>query len=546
MPSRPQPRYALRAGATALTAGLLALGTASPGQAADGDAPLEFSFVGGSDAVEVQPFYIDSDDKITVEGRNTGAQELKNVEVTIDASALKGQVRWDLPYDCEKKQQEIAVCRTGKSVKPGASFGTTWAWAALTGAEPGRTGEVRISAEAGGVAVGETTMKATVADIGLLVANENAYAVPKPGETVEPVTAIRNFSTRPVQDVYVSLYLSQGLSFVEEFSNCVYGSVSEYRSEDTVMKCRVKGPVEPGATYGLDMSALKVGATAGYEKWTGGVDERDTAEDPVSPHHGTGREMKLVKRAADPGMLQKGVYGTARVASSADLEAVGATVDGKAGQVVKAELGVRNNGPATIENWGSEPGDSPSSEVFVTIPPGTTAVKAPADCRPTEFPVPEGADSREYFCHQDLGDYYFNAGQLAPFVFDLRIDKPAALAPGSIKLTHQGDSKPKNNTAPIYVTVDGKLGDGTTPSTGGTGGTGSTSGGSTATPGTGDATATPGTGGSAASASGGTGSGPMADTGAGALPWYAAAAATALAAGGVLFTVARRRRAGRA
>src|SRR4051812_17790756 len=134
MPSRPQPRYALRAGAVTLMVGLLALGAAPAGQAADGDPPLEFTFVGSDDAVEVQPFSIDPADEISLEGRNTGAQELKNVEVTIDATALKGQLEWALPYGCTEKQKEIVVCRTGKPVKPGAPFATTWTWAALPGA----------------------------------------------------------------------------------------------------------------------------------------------------------------------------------------------------------------------------------------------------------------------------------------------------------------------------------------------------------------------------------------------------------------------------
>ncbi|MET9499428.1 hypothetical protein [Streptomyces sp. NPDC006552] len=541
---------AIPAGCAVLAAGLLALGTASPGRAADGAPSVEFSFPNHEDGIATAEPFRDYADSFLVQGRNAGAKDVKNVSVTIDATALKGQITME-NEPCTKKGDLVIVCgpdrvNQGKPIAPGAKFyAAAPKFTALDGARPGFTGVVRVSAEAEGVLLGEKTFKASVADLGLY-SDRNApdgspVPQPKPGTTVQPVVGFRNFSTRAMNDVYFSLHLTQGLTFAEEFSNCKYGS--QYLPEDTAMLCHIKGTVEPNSTYDLDMSALKVGATAWAEDWSGNItDKVMTGTSLTDPHQGTGRELKLTKRAQGAALpMSRGVFGSIVADTFRDAAAVGATVDGKSGQVVKAELGLRNSGPATFKNWGEEPGDDATSGLSVTLPRGTTAVNVPRNCN---LMTPSTSATTRYSCHQDSKDFYFNAGQTTPFVFDLRIDEPKALALGSAKVIYLGDKHPENDSAPITVTVDGKLGDGSTPPAGGTGG--STSGGSTASPGTSDSPASPSSGSSPTTTSAGTGNGPMADTGAGALRWYTAAAAVTLAAGAALFTVARRRKAGRA
>jgi len=136
-------------------------------------------------------------------------------------------------------------------------------------------------------------------------------------------------------------------------------------------------------------------------------------------HRGTGRAMRLVPRAGGAGKFEYGsASGGVYVANDYDLEAVGATLDGKAGQVVKAELGVRNNGPATIRQWwGEGPGDDPAVVTKVTVPPGTTAVKVPKGCYTFEDHKSDTPGAKSYSCFQDHDDYYFDAKQFTPFDF---------------------------------------------------------------------------------------------------------------------------------
>ncbi|MFJ9040871.1 hypothetical protein ACIRF8_30390 [Streptomyces sp. NPDC102406] len=541
---RPLSRTAIRAAVPALAAGLVALGAAAPGRAAEGDPAMTFTIGQYKEgpSTEVEPFGEFSEQPI--QGHNVSGRTLKNVKVTMDLTALKGQLAVTNQSLCTQPRELVEACTYGEALKPGDSYGVAaLVFEVLPGARPGFSGEISVSAEAQGVSLGTTKLTVTMADKSVLI--DRTGQVPpgdpvKPGGTVRPLAGFTNFSSRPVRDVYVRLRLTPSLSFAREYSNCEYGLDDKHPA----MSCHIAQNVEPGAAYDLDLGPLRLTDSALSESWYGDIFVDESAYErskPTSSHRGSGPELTAVPRASGPTIPGHALLSGSVVADNTlDFEAVGATLDGKAGQVVTAHLGARNKGPATIKNWtGSEPGDEPTSEVRVVTPPGTTVMKAPANCR-------EDGSSERYYCWEPEAEDYFLAGKLTPFDFDLRIDKPSALAPGKITLSHgKEDLNKKNDIAPIIVTVDGKLGDGSAPSAGGTGGTGSAAGGATATPGTGDSSASPGTGGSG-TASGGTGTGSMAATGAGALPWYAAGAGVALAVGAGLFTLARRRRTARA
>lgn len=556
---RPLPRNALRAGATAFATGLLTLGAPSLGQAAETAQTLEFTVSEGGNPLQVEP-YQDLSATAYLHARNTGSQQLTDFTVTVDATAVKGQMSLEPPADCVEKQQLLYVCdgeklNYGKPLQPGdVMHGLTLRFQTLSTARPGFTGDVRISAEAGDTTLGGTTLKAEVPDMGPLLDRSTPRDTRlKTGETVRPELGFTNFSSRPLNGVYIAMRVGQGLSFSKEFSNCEYGRIG-HAGAGVGARCYVETPVTAGGSYDLDDFSAKVGSTAKVEWWsvavygtTDGYDYKHLNLTDV--HHGTGQALEVTPRADGPKPFNQN-YGTGWVYTNNpfDLEALGTTVHGTAGQVVEAKLGVRNNGPASIEQYdrGEGPTDGPTSEAHVTIPPGTTAVKVPNLCRWDDDRHSSDNDrhwgkpgATHYTCYQDPNDSYFDAGQLTPFVFDLRIDKPADLAPGSIKVTlpHQ-DSNAKDNTAAITVTADGSQGHGSGSASGG-----SSSGGSSGSGGTsGSASAGTGTGtGTAASDS--TGQGSMADTGTGALPWYATAGAVvALITGGNLFVVARRRR----
>jgi uncharacterized membrane protein YgcG len=534
---RHPPRRALRAGATALAAGLLALGAPASGQAVAADASLEFTSDQSGDPVTVEP-YENPTAYAYLNARYTGSSELTDFTVTIDATALKDQMSLSVTQSCAEKQKLLLVCdgktlNRGKPLKPGDILRAPFLhFKTLATARPGFTGAVRVFGQAGDTALGEITIKTAVAEVGPIIDRGRDSTVKStPGATLRPEVGFTHYSSRPLQGVYVTTWFSQGLSLTDVPSNCEVGREGG--------RCHIEAPVEPGGSYDLDGFALKVGGTALSESWNLSVSATTKGYESMhltDAHRGTGRAMRLVPRAGGAGKFEYGsASGGVYVANDYDLEAVGATLDGKAGQVVKAELGVRNNGPATIRQWwGEGPGDDPAVVTKVTVPPGTTAVKVPKGCYTFEDHKSDTPGAKSYSCFQDHDDYYFDAKQFTPFDFELRIDDPKKLAPGSVKVDGP-DSNNKNNTAAITVTVDGKPAGGSGGS-GSTGGSGSSTGGSGSTGGTGSST-----GGSGSTASGGTAQGSMADTGAGALPWYATAAGGALALGAALSVLVRRR-----
>ncbi|MYS13820.1 hypothetical protein GTW73_07645, partial [Streptomyces sp. SID4982] len=474
------PRHALRAGSTAVAVGLLTLGATPVGHA--DEVPETLKFADHDKTVEVKP-YTDYDytGALATSAVNTGAQPLKDFTVTIDASAFKGQLSLsasDVPTPCVSKNESVLVCDSeklddGRPVPPGGHMRSIgFRLKSLPAARPGFSGQIRISAEKNGAVIGKTEIKAAVADIGPIMDRApQAVSGVKPGTALRAKTGFTQYSARGLDGVYVSVTLTQGLSFAEEFSNCEYGSMGS----DSGARCHVESPVEPGHAYDLDDFPLKVDSTALRDEWHLSVHDAYSSYPPIShTHRGDGPELKLTDRASGPGTLKFGdVYGSVHADNDADRAVLGATLDGKAGQTVRAKIGVRNDGPATVEQWaGSEPGEDGTTDIKVTVPPGTTAVDVPDLCR-ADGHLGGEPGYRVYSCHQPLDDAYFDAGQLTPYDFGLRIDKPSALAPGSVKLsTPRDDGNDKNDTAAITVTVDGKLGDGSSPAPGGSGSTG--------------------------------------------------------------------------
>ncbi|MFI7102312.1 hypothetical protein ACIBK8_23490 [Streptomyces sp. NPDC050161] len=540
-------RVTARMGVLALVAGLVVTVAPTAERAAAAGPVLEFSYDQAPDGLETYP-YEDPRAKTTVRGRNTGAEEVKSFTVTLDATGLKdiADVSLEDP-GCRQKEGRVFVCDgaklAGGPLKPGKTFDVNGLKAlSAKGAAVGASGALHVRGEAGGVTLGEMDLKVTVQDAGLVIDRQTTSGGDKvkPGSLVRPSVGLTHDGAKELRGIHVAMWNTPGLSFAQEFSNCEYG----LWDEEPAARCFVEVPVEPGRSYDLGLSALKVGGAALAEEWQVSIGQRAKDLDFLSltsAHRGTGPELKLTPRT-DPNAPATPQFGPAEGHVSADntmdLQAVGAVVDGTGKKTVTAEVGLRNNGPAGSKSWlGSEPGEDPVAETEVLIPPGTTAVQVPESCRGQGTAATGRGKPRvpHYLCFQDRDDYRLSPGDYIPFAFKLRIDEPRALAPGKVTVTRP-DSDPDgtNNTAALTVTVDGKPGGGTGTAPGGSGSPSP----SASTGGSGTSTGPDSQG--AHPADGSTG-GSMADTGAGPLPWIAAAAAGALAIGATLFATLRRR-----
>ncbi|MFD5817729.1 hypothetical protein [Streptomyces sp. NPDC127038] len=544
------------------TAGVLAVAASTVGvpseRAVAAGAGLEVASGSGDYTLEFDPytnFEPDAGGSVTL--TNTGRTKITSYTLTVDYSSLGGVVDVRVPFPgCGKKTEGVLVCHGDDAPAPGKTTRlANFQLQSLKGAQGGTTGEIRVSGQADGTPITERVWKVDIEDKGYVqdrVTGEVKGKV-KPGAEVHPGAGFTYLgpNTRKGTDFFMS---AGHMSFEQEFSNCDYGMMPVYIYESGKRTdlafpsaiCHFDNTIAAGDSFDVSPGPLRIDDDARGAHWSGRLEDEDQfidREKMTGVHRGKGPELKLVPRPDDapPGKPQTTDLGVDyEVDNTTDIEALGASAEGRPGDVVTMDVGYRNNGPGGMPTWnGEEPIEELSVRTTVTIPPGTTAVRTPRGCRPLDDG--KKPDGRSYDCANDVTDWWVGPGERLVWSFGLRIDKVSALKPGtvSLKVLPEHDSSTRNDTAAITVKAPG------TP--GGTGDTGSSSGTTGGSSGS-------GSGGGSGSGSGSTGgahdpsstsgqTGSMASTGAGPAPWIAGTAGVlAAGVGTVLLTTARRRR----
>ncbi|MCT9010692.1 hypothetical protein [Streptomyces rhizosphaerihabitans] len=543
-------------------AGVLAVAAAvvgvPSGRAVAVGAGLEVAADSGDYTVKAEP-YTDTGPSSSVTLSNTGTTKITSYTLTVDYTSLGGVVDVAAPFSgCAKKTEGVLVCQGKDAPAPGRTTRLGGFRArSLKGARGGTTGEIRVSGQADGAAITERVWKVDIKDSGLVqdrVTGEGEGKV-KPGAEVRPGEGFTYFGANTLKGTDFFMYASHA-SFKQEFSNCQYGKLPIDLDGDPARHvtdvalaaavCHFDDTIEVGDSYDVSPGPLRIDDDARTVKWYGWPGGTDELKRMTDVHPGGGPELKLVPRPDDapPGKPQVGPSGTFyTVDNTADIQALGASAEGRPGDVVTVDVGYRNNGPGGVPTWnGSRPIEDPSVWTTVTIPPGTTAVKVPERCRTVNSRKSEPG-GRSYECWEETNDWWVGPGERLVWSFGLRVDKVSALKPGkvSLEVLPESDSNTRNDTAAITVKEPGSTG-GTGGSGGGNGSSGGTTGGSSGSGSNGGSGS--GSAGGAhdtSSTSGQTGS--MASTGAGATPWIAGTAGVLTAGlGTVLFTTARRRR----
>jgi LPXTG-motif cell wall-anchored protein len=200
----------------------------------------------------------------------------------------------------------------------------------------------------------------------------------------------------------------------------------------------------------------------------------------VSPGKpGTGPELTLAvddrARApqvdTDPENNWSSYAVTVTGSNGTDLAAIGDKLTGAAGDEVTANVGLRNNGPATLD----DPSGASVTYLRVDVPPGTTVISASRSCQPIKgegLGQPGEAGGSSYHCYSSIRSI---AGEEETYEFTLRIDEVVANAKGSVEVNvpcpcggFDDDLKPANDTAAILVNATGGGGGGGEDGDGGT------------------------------------------------------------------------------
>ncbi|MBB4767428.1 Ig-like domain-containing protein [Amorphoplanes digitatis] len=294
---------------------------------------------------------------------------------------------------------------------------------------------------ASAVSVAGLAMPAYAADEPSLLAGPEQELTAAVGESFAATLSVTNAGDTAVDGVAINFARAFGFEATEEFANCTYDS-------GVPRGCAFDQTLEPGKTYrvvvpfrsGADTYAP--GGVFGQFEW------QTKAEYRPAGTAGGGPELRL-QEGDKLGESRASAWQNVEVMitgdNGADLVAIGDAVGGKVGEVVEAEVGVHNNGPATLD-W-SMSGESPGF-VAIVIPAGTSVVSSPG-CE--NWP----AKSNRYQCQTATR---FKVGATTTWKFSLRIDSVVADGAGSIEVNpdcqcqrFSRDLDKSNNKAPLSV-----------------------------------------------------------------------------------------------
>ncbi|MEU4692158.1 hypothetical protein [Actinoplanes sp. NPDC023714] len=279
------------------------------------------------------------------------------------------------------------------------------------------------------------------------------------GESTPVQSRVRNAGTTVADGLLLYLGADRGLLTGTKHRNCRYGKV---------VLCTFDSTVEPGATYELaepfeirppedaiDGSVLETEVT-----WTTVTEWEDlTASWPAelidgvfgAGEAGDGGDLELTEVASAAAAPQvetdysdNDVNLTATVTggATADLAAIGATVEAKPESTVPVRVGLVNNGPGRLY---PDLFDNNNVLVDIVLPPHTHLDWTDAYCDAWD-------DEQRFGC---VAEKALEPGDREHFDLEVRVAKKPGKA-GSIAVRElAGSGESGNDTAPITITVAG-------------------------------------------------------------------------------------------
>ncbi|MGC4808009.1 LPXTG cell wall anchor domain-containing protein [Micromonospora sp. DT233] len=403
--------------------------------------------------------------------------QLRNLQVRYDYRALAGKVtiKTATSVACSVPEQDVLLCERA-SYSVGETFedfyGTVQA-APTAKAKVGDSGEVQISVRADGGLTATTTSRFRISE-GVDLVGGPGMTLPtvRPGGKFAVPLTVSNVGEKTVDGFFTVFTLRPALRAKEQFSNCRY-------VEEQPVWCQFdeKLPAGEGRTATLKLY-VRDDTAVPTTQW--GHTHFMTTEDFENSERGAkararaatvGDGPKLTLRAvsketvragqtdAKPGNNYTSWSIKVNSENGVDLEAIGDTVQGKAGTVVTATVGFRNNGPATLDRVNGD--NEAATYVDVELPPGTAVVEKPDNCG-----LRRG--TRKYLCGSGM---LLVAGETYPMEFRLRIEKVIPNAKGLVRVNAEcecpsgggfhDDYKPANDKTWLVANpVDGGQGGG--------------------------------------------------------------------------------------
>jgi LPXTG-motif cell wall-anchored protein len=342
-------------------------------------------------------------------------------------------------------------------------------------AKDGDAGDLKVTVGADGVASASHTAQVRIGEGVDLAGGPEVSRSAAPGGMFSAPLVVANAGETTAKGAVVIFDHDRAIRPGQKYSNCTYEG-------DELRTCSFTNTVAPGEAlsasvpYLLGKDAYAPGREYGYHAWMTPAEFEDFA---AYLHNmgvsigkpGNGGALTLAKAPlkaqsfqadTDPTNNWSGMEIAVTGKNGADLAAIGDEVAGKAGEIVTATVGVRNNGPASLDFGRS---GSPVTKIDVTVPNGTTAVEVPEVCAPLNGDEQDWENAgkpgaKTYRCYPDI---FIAAGEEQTVEFGLKIDKLIANATGKVTINAKcecdgftEDLNPANDTAKLLVNATGQ------------------------------------------------------------------------------------------
>ncbi|PWU50424.1 LPXTG cell wall anchor domain-containing protein [Micromonospora globispora] len=430
-----------------------------------------------------------------------------DLTVRYDYTDLAGKVKLtpEIDGECTTPEQNVLVCQDPFEIGLeewgyGGLFNV--AIAPTDSAKDGDSGSLKVTVSADGFEPASHTATVKIGEgVDLAGGPEVDRSAAPGGEFTAPLVLSNVGEGTSAKGAVVIFDHDYAIRPGKHYSNCTYAG-------DQLRTCRFTDTVAPGETfsatvpYVLGKDTYAPGNAWGSHMWLT-PDEFDDFTAYLKSRGisvgepGTDEALVLTKQPTmtaqsfqadvNPENNWSGLQVKVTGNNGVDLAAIGDSVDGKAGDVVTATVGVRNNGPAVLDLGRV---GSPVTKIDVTVPTGTTAVNVPDNCFPMKGDdvdwEPGKPGAKAYRCYPEI---FIAVGEEQTVDLGLRIDKVVPNATGTVTINakcecegFQDDTNPANDTAKLVVNA--------APGTGGNGdgGNGGGAGGGGTLPITGSAT----------------------------------------------------------
>jgi hypothetical protein len=321
---------------------------------------------------------------------------LYNATTTFELSGDLDGVQLTKPDEfdeCESVSPTKLTCTMPFEIGVGPDGVIGYFQAGLTAAKTalGETGKITTTFTADGIKQVTTTADVNVAEGVDLAAGKGSEISVKVGAGFDAKLQVRNNSDEVVHGTAILFATDHAFSSPKQFSNCWYG-------DGSVNACSFDQDLQPGVTYEVTIpyrlraDTAAPGGASGEFEWLTGDDYQDLIKFLDENGYdgpgdqGKGDKLGLTSLAAARGMKQtdtnpdnnwQNLDVNAIGKQGTDFVAVGATAKGAKGDTVTLPVGIRNDGPATVDR--SRSGSS-AATVVVTIPAKTKVVTVPEDC----------------------------------------------------------------------------------------------------------------------------------------------------------------------